>query len=565
MTSRKKTIPLNIDLFDDLVKNGYYYVDKTLLVKHLLDSGSKVTLYARPRRFGKSLNLSMLDCFFNIDGRGKGLFEGTAIMRAGENYVAEMGKYPVVKLTFKEMKQPNYAAAEVNFRTIIRSAWDVHSYLRNSPKLEPQHQRQVDDILSDRTATEQLANSILALTEFLHRHHGTPAVLLFDEYDVPLEAGYTGGFYQEALALMRSLMSSSCKDNPHLRLAVHTGCLRIARESIYTGFNNPTINTLLSTSASDCFGFTEEEVQAMFEYYGMEHLMPTVRDWYDGYRFGDTEIYNPWSLLHFLHEAFSDPVRAVQPYWMNTSGNNLLVDLIRTSTAARATRNAVEKLLDGDTVVCKVNENVNYDSLKTEPDALWNLLLFTGYLKPVEPPTLLGNDNRVPLRLVNREVEYILREKVEVWYQELYHSGQQMPLVGALEAGRPENAQAMLDDLLLQTVSYHDSQENFHHGFLAGLLAGAPGRICVSNRESGDGRSDLSLQAKDYSAAFVIEVKEAADGTPEALELAAENALEQAVNLRYDIPLRLRGFRQVHVYGIACHAKRCRILMRPEP
>ena len=559
----KKKIPLNIDLFTDLIQGGYYYVDKTLLVKHLLDSGSEVTLYARPRRFGKSLNLSMLDCFFNIDKRGQDLFKGTAILQAGENYTSEMGRYPVVKLSLKEMKQPDFDSASASFRKIIQDTWGEHRYLAESPKLPDYDLKLVKGILAGEKGLQELALSILDLTRLLKLHHGAPTVLLIDEYDVPLEAAYTGGYYDQVLALIRTLMSSACKDNPHLRLAVHTGCLRIARESIYTGFNNPVINTILSFYGSDCFGFTDEEVRTMLEYYGLGDLMPKVREWYDGYRFGDAEIYNPWSLLHFAREACIKPQYAVRAYWMNTSGNDLVTTLLQQGSRVGAQRSDLEKLLDGKTVPCTVNENVNYSSLKREPDAIWNLLLFTGYLKPTEVPDLLTNNNRVPLRLVNQEIACILRQKIQEWYVELYHSGRQAPLVQALEAGKPDEAEMRLEDLLQLTVSYHDREENFHHGFLAGLLAGAEGRECLSNRESGDGRSDLQLLAEDHSSAVVIEVKEAPDGTPEALEKAAAKALRQALERDYGRLLR-RRYAQVHVYGVACHAKLCRILMAPE-
>ena len=562
MFSEKKGIPQSIDYYDNLVKGNYYYVDKTLLVKDVLDNGSQVTLYARPRRFGKSMNLSMLDCFFNIDGRGKGLFEGTAIMREGERYTSEMGRYPVVKLTMKEMKQPCFEDAEFNFRKIIQDAWQVHDYLGGSPRLGENDRKLIKDIIEGRKTTKELAVSLKDLMRLLQIHHQAPTVLLIDEYDVPLEAGYTGGYYQQALSLIRTMMSSSCKDNPYLRLSVHTGCLRIARESLYTGFNNPTINTILSRKASDLFGFTESEVQALLEYYGVGHLMPVVKKWYDGYIFGKSEIYNPWSLLHFVFEALDEPALADKTYWMNTSGNDLLVDLIRTTVEGGGVRNDIECLLEGCTVKRTVNENVNYDSLRQERDAIWNMLLFTGYLKPMEPPDITLNDNCVPLKLVNLEVLVILRQKVKTWYGQLYQSGQQAPFLAALEDGRPEDAEILLDDLLLLTVSYHDREESFYHGFILGLMSGIRGRDCRSNREDGEGRADIQMMAQDYSAAVVVEVKNAHSDSEEDLQKAAEQALRQAIDTRYDRPLKLRGFRSVHTYGIACFAKRCRILMK---
>jgi len=564
MTSLKKRIPQSIDYYDELVKGNYYYIDKTLLVKDVIDNGSKVTLYARPRRFGKSMNLSMLDCFFNIDGRGKGLFEGTAILREGEPYISEMGKYPVIKLSLKDMKRPSYTEASQAFREIIREAWQGHYYLDDSQRLKPEDHQLFKDIMQNRKSPEELASSLRELTRLLKLHHGVPTVLLIDEYDVPLEAGHTNGYYQQALNLIRTLMSTSCKDNPYLRLSVHTGCLRIARESLYTGFNNPTINTILSCKASDLFGFTEEEVKTLMAYYGIGHLMPVVQKWYDGYHFGESDIYNPWSVLHFAFEALDEQEYAAKPYWMNTSGNDLLVDLIRTSVAAGGTRNDIEQLLEGGTVVRKVNENINYDSLHQEPDAIWNMLLFTGYLKPMEKPDITRNGNRVPLKLANLEVLTILRDKVDVWYSQLYQSGQQDPFVAALEDGRAEDAEILLNRLLTMTVSYHDREENFYHGFVAGLLAGTKEHQCLSNRESGDGRADIQLLADNHSAAVVVEVKNSKAATEEALQDAAEEALRQAIDRKYDRELRLMGYKKVNTYGIACFAKRSHILKRTE-
>ena len=409
---------------------------------------------------------------------------------------------------------------------------------------------------------EDLATSLPELMRLLKLHHGVPTVLLIDEYDVPLEAGHTGGFYPQVMPLVRALMSSSCKDNPYLRLSVHTGCLRIARESLYTGFNNPTVNTILSERASDLFGFTEEEVQALMDYYGIGHLMPEMRKWYDGYRFGKSEIYNPWSVLHFAFDALDDPDVVARPYWMDTSENALLVDLIRSSVTAGDDRNDIERLLEGGTVTRTVKESITYDSLAQEPDAIWNMLLFTGYLKPMERPSY-NNDNRVPLKLANLEVLTILRKKVDSWYAQLFRSGRQSPLVAALDDGRAEDAESLLNDLLLLTVSYHDRQENFYHGFIAGLMAGAEGHECSSNRESGNGRTDVQMRAKDYSVAVAIEVKVASGDSDDALQKAAEAALRQAIDRGYDLSLRRRGYKRVHTYGIACFAKQCHILMKP--
>lgn len=557
-----KKIPLGIEDYGNLVGGGYYYIDKTLLIKNIIDTGNKVICYTRPRRFGKTLNLSMLNYFFNIDGSGKNLFANCALAQAGGTYLQEQGKYPVISLSLKDLKQANFQAACAKLRFRLQSLLIDNSFLLHSPKVHASRKHQLELLQRD-TNLENLTDGMVLLTQMLYEHYGQDTVILIDEYDVPLDAGYIGGFYQEILALVRSLLSATCKTNPHLRLSVHTGCLRIAGESIYTGFNNPTINTILTKdNSAHMFGFTPAEVLQMLQDYGQQALMPQVKQWYDGYLFGTREIYNPWSILNFVQTARTDPQGAVKPYWINTSGNDLLLKLIDVTLDGSSTRNDIERLLEGEPVNKTLNENISYSQLESTPDAVWNILVFTGYLKPLEQPDLLTNDNRVPLALVNREVWYILRQKLQSWYQQIYYSNASQPLVQALEEGKPERVEAELNQLLMRTVSFHDYAENFYHGFLAGLLAAVKQHLCKSNRESGLGVSDIQFTRQDRAVGVVIELK--MSKSERKLPSDAASGLKQALKLKYVSELKAMEYKRVHVYGIACHGKNCKVVMQPE-
>ncbi|MCQ2404269.1 MAG: ATP-binding protein [Lentisphaeria bacterium] len=360
------------------------------------------------------------------------------------------------------------------------------------------------------------------------------------------------------LDLIRSLMSMTCKTNPHLRLAVHTGCLRISGESIYTGFNNPEINTILSKSCGDCFGFTPEEVKDMLDYYGVGELFGTVREWYDGYRFGNAEIYNPWSVINFIKDSCDEGVVRPCPYWANTSGNDLLQTLIVDSVSGNGSRVELETLLAGGTVRHSVCEQLNYASMRMDSTALWTTLLYTGYLRTAEFPNRLSNLNELELQLPNHEVAETLKFQLDQWYQKVIPTWNRSGLVKAMAEGDAGEVRIQLNFLLKRTISYHDRAENFYHGFIAGLLASIDGWRCESNRESGDGRPDIILHTSDApDCAIAIEIKPA--GSRDELEAKARLALEQALKRDYIAEFR-SDYRMVRVYGIACFNKECLVL-----
>ena len=555
---KRKSFANGIEDYRELVAGDYIYVDKTLLIQQLLDGGSKVTLFARPRRFGKTLNLSMLDYFFNIDGSGNGLFDDCALSRSERPYREEMGKYPVISMSLKDMKKDTYELVADNFRAVCAEVFIKYQYLLNDRGLLPEDRDTLLAAMGRRLPENQLPMALKLLMARLHGFHGQPVVFLLDEYDVPLQAGYLKGYYDRILDLIRSLMSMTCKTNPHLRLAVHTGCLRISGESIYTGFNNPEINTILSKSCGDCFGFTPEEVKDMLGYYGVGELFGTVREWYDGYRFGDAEIYNPWSVTRFVKDSCAGGAVRPEPYWANTSGNDLLQTLITDSVSGNGSRVELETLLDRGTVCHSVCEQLNYSSMRLDSTALWTTLLYTGYLRTKDFPNQLSSLNELELQLPNREVAETLQFQLDRWYQQAIPTWNRTGLVAALAEGNVEDACAELNVLLEQTVSYHDRAENFYHGFLAGLLASVEGWQCESNRESGNGRPDLMLRTRNSrNCAIVIEIKVAS--SRDDLEGKAQLALKQALARDYVAAFR-RTYHNVRVYGIACFNKECLVL-----
>lgn len=556
--NERKTLAIGIEDYRKVVAENLYYVDKTLLIQHLLDSGNLVTLFVRPRRFGKTLNLSMLDYFFNVDGSGRGLFDDCALARSERPYRDEMGKYPVISMSLKDMKKNTYELAAEQFRTICAGVFRKYKYLLEDNTLFKEEKEKLEAAMVERLSEHQLPGAFVLLMEKLHEHYRQPVVFLLDEYDVPLQTGYLKGYYDQILDLIRTLISMTCKTNPHLRLAVHTGCLRISGESIYTGFNNLNINTVLSKTCGDCFGFIPDEVRTMLEYYGVGNQFSNIREWYNGYKFGDAEIYNPWSVINFVKDTCADGTARPQPYWANTSDNALLQTLIDDSISGQGSREELETLLSGGTVRHSVCEQLNYANLRLDSTSLWTTLLYTGYLRTVDFPNRLDSLEDLELQLPNHEVQETLKSNLKKWYENAIPTWNRSGLVKALAYGNAEDVRAQLNLFLKRTISYHDRAENFYHGFIAGLLASMDGWQCESNREGGDGRPDLKFYTWDtLDCAVVIEIKQAS--TRADLEDKAREALLQAIERDYAAEFR-QDYHIVRVYGIACCGKECKVL-----
>ncbi|MCM1540212.1 MAG: ATP-binding protein [Blautia sp.] len=557
----KKALPIGVENFEDMIKTGYYYVDKTLFIKELLDLKGKVNLFTRPRRFGKTLNLSMLRYFFEDTGdreknaRNRELFQGLKIMDAGEAYTGQMGSYPVINLTLKSAKQRNFEAAFSKIKYAITEEYQKHQYVLESDNLNEQNKQKFREFASGKADYNDYSGALQFLSKCLHQATGKNTIILLDEYDVPLEDAYFKGFYQEMTDFIRSLFESALKTNDCLQLAVITGCLRISRESIFTGLNHLRIISMLDQQYSEHFGFTEAEVLRMMEYYEVESRFPTMKEWYDGYTFGETEVYNPWSVINFMYDLAASKAAFPRPYWINTSFNDIIRDMI--ARADRDTKTQIETLLSGGTLDIQVHEEVTYEDMHSRDDNLWNFLYFTGYLtKAIE--YFKEKYVFLKVRIPNTEVMTIYENTIMNWMREKIEKQDFRDLYKAMEEGDGVRMGDILSGQLFDTISFYDSAESFYHGFLAGILSQSENYVVKSNRESGNGRSDFMVKSPSLRGrSFILEVK--VSGSIDELEEDAEKALQQIYDRKYAEELRAEGYRKIDCYGIAFYRKDCEV------
>ena len=559
----KKALPVGVENFEDMVKTGYYYVDKTLFIKELLDRKGKVNLFTRPRRFGKTLNLSMLRYFFEDTGdternkQNKELFRGMKIMDMGEEYTDEMGAYPVLSLTLKSAKQDNPAMAFYMIQNAVATEFERHRGIVESGKesLPSREYEQYIDIAEGRAGEGAVRNSLQLFCRCMHTLTGKSTVILIDEYDVPLENAYFKGFYTETVDFVRSLSESGLKTNDHLRFAVITGCLRISKESIFTGLNHLNIISVLDKKYSEHFGFTESEVLRMMDYYGTESRFPTMKEWYDGYMFGDTDVYNPWSVIKFLYDLYSDINAYPRPYWINTSSNDIIKEMI--TEADRETKGQIEALLRGETLDIQVHEEVTYGDMHSKGENLWNFLYFTGYLSKREE-YFKGKNIFLKVCIPNTEVMTIYENTILNWLKEKIQKQDFRDLYHAMEDGNADKIEEILNEQLFSTISFYDSAESFYHGFLAGILSQSENYLVKSNRESGSGRSDIMVKSPSLRGrSFIVEIK--VSECIDDLEADAEKALRQIYDKRYAEELRTEGYRRIDCYGISFYRKDCEV------
>lgn len=564
----KKPLPIGIDNFERVIKDGYCYIDKTILIKELLDLKGGVNLFTRPRRFGKTLNLSMLRYFFEDTGdaeenaQNKALFQGLKIMEAGEKYTEQMGSYPVINLTLKSAKQPVFESAYVKMKGEIAEEFRRHQYVLESSKIAEGDKRKFREIASKEAGYDDYSGSIKFLSSCLYQVTGKNTVILIDEYDVPLENAYFRGFYGEMVDFIRSLFESALKTNDNLQFAVITGCLRISKssegrllETIFTGLNHLNIISVLDKKYSEHFGFTEEEVLRIMDYYGVESRFPTMKEWYDGYTFGDTEVYNPWSVVKFLYDLDSDLNAFPRPYWINTSSNDIIKDLI--AEADRETKGQIETLLSGGTLDMQVHEEITYEDMHDRGENLWNFLYFTGYLTK-KSEYFKESAIHLQVRIPNVEVKTIYQNTILGWFRKRIEKQDFRDLYRAMEDGDAEKMGEILSGQLFTTISFYDSAENFYHGFLAGILSQSQDYLVKSNRESGNGRSDIMLRSPSLRGrAFVLELK--VSDSIDDLEADAEEALKQVYDKKYMEELRTEGYRKIGCYGISFYRKDCEV------
>lgn len=557
----KKVIPIGIDNFKEIITGGYYYVDKTLLIKELLALTGKVNLFTRPRRFGKTLNLSMLQAFFENTGdeeenqKRRELFKHLQIMNAGDAYTSHMGQYPVIFLTLKSAKQRTFQSALFKIKECISQEYRRHAFVCDGVKLSDSEKQLFQKLADGKGTMDEYSGSLQFLSQCLYKETGEKVIILLDEYDVPLENAYFRGFYDEMIDFIRSLFESGLKTNDALKFSVITGCLRISKESIFTGLNHLKIISVLDRQYSEHFGFTEKEVKEMTEYYGHAGRYDDLKQWYDGYVFGNTCIYNPWSVINFMFDLNADEQAFPRPYWVNTSSNQIIHDMI--SRADTMTRNQIEELLNGKTMDIPVHEEITYDDLEDIGDNLWNFLYFTGYLTK-ESEYFKNHTVYLKVRIPNIEVKTVYTNTVLNWFQESVKKKDFRELYRAMEEKNTGKMGEILTEQLFSVISFYDSAENFYHGFLAGILSQSEKYLVKSNRESGLGRSDLIVKTPSLRGrAFLLEVK--VSDSMKHLEQDAKKAVQQIWDKNYMEELKLEGYEQIDAFGIAFYRKDCEV------
>lgn len=548
-----KTLPIGIDNFRKLREENYYYIDKTLFIKELLDRKGEVNLFTRPRRFGKTLNMSMLRYFLDIEQQDASeLFEGTKIMDAGEKYLDYMGKYPVIMLTLKSMKQTTYENAFYCLKEEIAREYKLHDQILGKLDYGTDRNKFLR-FIEMKAEPEEYLGALKFLSECLCRIYGRKAVILIDEYDVPLENSYFAGFYDEMVSLIRSLFESALKTNDSLEFAVITGCLRISKESIFTGLNNLKMMSITSSSYAEHFGFTKTEVGQMLKDYRLEENQETVRKWYDGYRFGDTEVYNPWSVINYVDSCYHDKKTFAKPYWSNTSSNSIVRTLIE--RADITVKQEIEALIAGQTITKPIHEDITYEDMDSTQDNLWNFLFFTGYLKKIrerqEEETIY-----MEMAIPNSEVRYVYKNAVLRWFEKRTGKKELTFLYDSLLRGDGEKFSEILSENLMDTISFYDYQESYYHGFLAGMLKNMGDYIVQSNRESGNGRPDILVRYPSVRGkAVIIEIKVARNY--QELKEKCEEALKQIDEKKYEEDLRNEGYQDILKCGVAFYRKEC--------
>lgn len=548
-------LPIGVDNFEKLRDRGYYYVDKTLFIKDLIDMHGEVNLFTRPRRFGKTLNMSMLRYFYEISDEDRSrLFAGTKIMDAGEKYIEEMGQYPVISLSLKSMKQASYKSAFYCLKEDISREFNRHRNL--SEGIETEEIRLKYHRFAAGTAEDdEYLTALKFLSECLYSFYGRKAVILIDEYDVPLENAYFNGFYDRMVVLIRSLFESALKTNDTLEFAVVTGCLRISKESIFTGLNNLNVVSIMDTTYAEHFGFTQSEVDQILKHYGLEKNHSAVKTWYDGYQFGDTEVYNPWSVISYVNSCYKDKNALLKPYWSNTSSNSIVRTLVE--RADLSVKQEIEALIEGKTITKPIHEDITYDDMDSTQDNLWNFLFFTGYLKKISEHQD-GEEILVEMAIPNSEVRYIYKNTVLRWFEEKTKKKELSPLYESILDGDREKMAEILSENLMETISFYDYQESYYHGFLAGMLKNIGNYIVLSNRESGNGRPDIVLKYPSVRGkAVILEIKVAR--TYQELASKCDEALRQIDEQKYEEALRQEGYSNILKYGIAFYRKECMV------
>ncbi len=551
-------LPIGRSGFADIRKNGYYYIDKTGLIQELLRTdGRQVTLITRPRRFGKTLAMSMLSEFFDIRKNSEALFNGLSVLKERKLCESWLNQYPTLFLSLKSVDGLNFAKAYDKLTAVISDLYKEHLYLLESHKLDPFSKKMYEQVVSQTATQGTLENSLLNLIKMRATHYGKPVILLMDEYDVPLAKASDNGYYNEMLDVMKGLMQA-VKDNGSLNFAVITGCLRIAKESIFTGTNNFVSDTISDTRLNEYFGFTQEEVDRILSDAGLIAHTEVLKAWYDGYRFGDFDIYCPWDVMNHVERLMLDPKAKPAGYWKNSSDNRIIRLFL--DFAGDVITQKIETLLSGGHVIQKIEEDLTYNDLLASEENLWSMLYLTGYLTGIRKEELQGPlpDGYLALRVPNREIKEIFEATIGKWFQESTQKWDRKTLFKAVWNGDARIVTAEMTKLLRKTISYHDYREDFYHAFFAGIFAGA-GYAVESNREHGEGRSDILVQDYQGDRVAVFEVKYAK--SQEGLGKSCEAALAQMESRSYGEEFQ-DDYSNVVCYGIAFYKKRCLVQLK---
>lgn len=559
MCREKRKLPIGIENFEQIIKDDFYYVDKTGLISELLRNWGMVNLFTRPRRFGKSLNMSMLEHFFSVEG-DKSIFDGLKISKDKKLCEEYMGKHPVISISLKGINAASYEAAfELTVKT-IKGAVQKAGFLKMSDKLGEDEKKEYRAILDENMSEATLFWSLKKLSELLEKHYETKVILLIDEYDVPLAKAFENGYYDKMVFLIRNLLEQTLKTNNSLKFAVMTGCMRISKESIFTGLNNLKVLSITDERFDEYFGFTDEDVKEMLRYYDREDHYEEMRNWYDGYRFGSTDVYCPWDVLNHCDKIKENAAAFPENYWVHTSSNEAVKKIIQMSGNI-TTKREIERLLAGEEIVKEIRQELTYQEMYQSVENIWSLLFMTGYLTQRQRL----DASHYKLAIPNLEVRDIFKTQIMEYFKEgVAKDGDTLKqLCDALKGGDAEKVERLFEGYLKKTISIRDTfvekslKENFYHGILLGILGVKEDWGVFSNRETGDGYSDIMIETEDSEMGIIIEIKYAGDGN---LLNACEKALKQVEETKYEETLLENGVEKILKYGIACYMKHCKVM-----
>ena len=565
--SNKKPLPIGYDIFENVIRNNCYYVDKTSLVEYLKEKGGKVNLFTRPRRFGKTLNMTMMYEFFRIGGNPE-LFNGLKISKNKALCEEWQNKFPTIFMTLKGVEGNNFESARLHLMGLIEDAIWSFKDLKNSEKLDEKEKEKYNQLLSIREANKELQNDIICqslriLSELIYKHYGKNTVFIIDEYDVPLDKAENNGYFNEMISLIRGMFNNAFKTNPYLEMTILTGCLRISKESIFTGMNNFQVFSVADELANDNFGFTEEEVKEMFDYYDVSARLDDAKKWYDGYRIGNKDVYCPWDIILFCSDLREKIDIFPRAYWANTSGNSIVRKMLE--NADDSIKQELEELVAGGVISKKIKQELTYQDLYKTTENIWSVLFCTGYLTSVGRTSSTDFQLRIP----NREIRILYEQQIMEWLKESFREKQPLlnNLYDGLYEGDAEKVEKALTEILAQSISVRDSmarkdyKENFYQGLLIGLLTpNNKGLVVESNRESGDGYPDLILYTRNYSIGIIIELKYAE--SPKKFQEALDEGMKQIENNRYIKIFDDEDAYVVRKFVIACYKKRCRVAIK---